>query len=71
MLDVTKLRSLTREDLAALGVGQVAYVRPVTIDGMQAYSIHAANGQAMGAVASSTAAFAAIRQNDLELATLQ
>lgn len=71
MFDVNTLRNLTPQDFASLGVGQVAYVRPVVIDGMQAYAIHAANGQPLGALASSAAALGAIRQNDLEPVTLQ
>ncbi len=70
MFDVKTIRKITEQDFAALGLGEVAYVRPITIDGSLAYAIHAANGRAMGALASDSAAKAAIRQNDLEPVSL-
>ncbi len=70
MYDVKTARSISQQDLAALGLGEVAYVRPVVIDGTPGFAIYAANGMAMGAVASSQAAQMAIRQNELEPVSL-
>ncbi len=66
MYDVKTIREITEQDLAALGLGQVAYVRPIIIDGSLAYAVHAANGHTLGALPSDAAAQMAIRQNDLE-----
>ncbi len=66
MYDVKTIRNITQQDLAALGLGEVAYVRPITIDGSLAFAIHAANGRAIAALASDAAAQMAIYQNDLE-----
>ncbi|GAB5470665.1 MAG: hypothetical protein Kilf2KO_36950 [Rhodospirillales bacterium] len=66
MYDVKTVRELSTKDLAALGLGQVAYLKPIVIDGQKAIAIHAANGLALGAVPSSLAALAALRDNDLE-----
>lgn len=66
MYDVKTIRNITQQDLAALGLGEVAYVRPITIDGSLAYAVHTANGRAIAALASDAAAQMAIRQNDLE-----
>ncbi|MEO1192123.1 MAG: hypothetical protein AAFY02_10225 [Pseudomonadota bacterium] len=66
MLDVKTARDLSAQDFASLGLGQVAYLRQVTIDGTPAITIHAANGQALGAVPTPAAALAALRDNELD-----
>ena len=57
---------ISRQDFILLGVDQVAYVKPVDVEGKRAYSIHAADGTAMKLVADYETAFAAIRQHNLE-----
>ena len=64
------LRGLSSQDLLALGVSQVAYIKPVEQDGHRYFAIHAADGTQMAIVASREAAWAAIRQHDMELVTL-
>lgn len=39
-----QLREISAQDFLALGKEQVAYVRPVEIDGKQAFAVHAADG---------------------------
>ncbi len=41
------IRHLSQEQLAQLGVSQVAYVKPVMMNGTRAYAIHAADGEPM------------------------
>jgi hypothetical protein len=61
------LRHITADALAHLGIEQVAYVKPVTLeDGGTAFAIHAADGQEMAMLADREVAFATVRQNDLE-----
>jgi hypothetical protein len=65
------VRSLEREqmtpqELAVLGVQDVAYVRSVDDEGKPAFAIYAADGTQMAVVASRDLAFAVIRQNDME-----
>ena len=61
------LRHITADALAHLGIEQVAYVKPVTLDdGKTAFAIHAADGQEMAVMADREVAFATVRQNDLE-----
>ena len=55
-------------DLEALGLSEVAYLRRATVDNVDGYSIHAANGVAIGFAPAEHAAIAAIMTNDLELA---
>lgn len=59
-------RRLTAADLAALGMEDVAYVKPVIVNGAYAYAIHAADGQQLAVVPNRALALATVRQNDLE-----
>ncbi len=60
-----KLRELSPTDLASLGLNDIAFVKPVVVEGEPAFGIHAADGTPMAVVAAHDLAFAAIRQNDL------
>lgn len=40
----TKLREISAQDFLALGKEQIAYVRPVEVDGRKAFAVHAADG---------------------------
>ncbi len=66
MTIVEKLRTLSPTDFATLGMSDLAYVKPVWVDGKIAYAIHAADGTSMAVVNDRALAFAAIRQHDLE-----
>jgi len=61
-----ELRNLSPRDFARLGVEDVAYLRPVVLNGAQAFSIHAADGTPIGAAPSAQLAAAAIRQHEME-----
>jgi hypothetical protein len=63
------IRHLTVEQLAGLGVSQIAYVKPVMMNGTRAFAIHAADGTPMAVADDEEVAFAAIRQHEM-LATL-
>ncbi len=56
----------SHEDFVLLGVNHVAYVKPVEIDGRQAFAIHAADGTQIKLLADQDLAIATIRQNSLE-----
>ena len=59
------IRHLSVEQLQALGVSQIAYVRPVLVDGNAAFAIHAADGTPMAVAGDCDVAFAAIRQHEM------
>ena len=59
------LRHLSVQDLAKLGVSQIAYVRPVVVNGTQAFSIHAADGTPMAVTGDRDVAMAAIAQHEM------
>jgi hypothetical protein len=52
-------------DLAALGLQEVAYVKPVTVEGANAFGVYAADGTEIAIMADRDIAMAAIRQHDL------
>jgi hypothetical protein len=58
--------AISVQDLMQLGLQEVAYVKPVQIDGQSAVAVHAADGTQMAVMRSRESAFAAVRQNDLE-----
>jgi hypothetical protein len=58
---------LTRFDLANWGIENVAYVKPVSVDGEgAAYGIFAADGTELAQMDNRDEAIVTIRQNDLE-----
>ena len=59
------VRSLTVEQLARLGVSQIAYVKPVELNGMHGFAIHAADGTPMAMAQDRAIAFAAILQQEM------
>lgn len=60
------LRQLSPADWAAFGVHQIAYIRPVLVNGVRGISIHAADGTPIGAAPDARLAIAAILQHDME-----
>ena len=61
-----KIRTMSRNDLATLGLNNVAYVRVGANDGVPGFIIHAADGHSVGFAPSLPMARQMIRQNDLE-----
>lgn len=59
-------RALSEEALAALGVPDSAYVRPVTHEGREAYAICSADGTLLAIAATRELAFSTVRQNEME-----
>ncbi len=59
------IRRLTARQLAALGITEIAYLRPVTVNGERAYSIHAADGTPMALAGDLALAMAAVSQHEL------
>jgi hypothetical protein len=61
---------LAVQDFLALGIKELAYVKPIAVgDGETSrlvFAIHTANGAAVGAAETEELAFAAIRENGLE-----
>lgn len=60
------LKRLSAADWARFGVAEIAYIRPVVVNGVRAMAIHAADGTPIGAAPSAELAMAAIRQHEME-----
>jgi len=66
MQTMEQMRQMTANDLAMFGMQDIAYVKPVLVDGNAAYAIHAADGTQMALINNRDLAFAVVRQNELE-----
>ena len=62
MMDI---RHLSEAQLAQLGMAQIAYVRPVVMNGEAGFAIHAADGTPMAVAGDRDVAIAAILQHDM------
>lgn len=65
------MRHLSEVQLASLGMAEIAYLKPVVVNGTPAFAIHAADGTAMALAADAEVAMAAIRQHGLEPVRVQ
>jgi hypothetical protein len=61
----TDIRHLSELQLARLGLSQIAYVRPVVVDGTPGFAIHAADGTTMAVAPDEETAIAAIMQHEM------
>lgn len=68
--EADKLRHITLQEFAHWGMPDLAYIRPVTVNGEKAYAIHAADGTPMALMPDFAVAQAAVLQNDLEPLTV-
>jgi hypothetical protein len=59
------IRHLSAEQLAQLGVSQIAYVKPVMVNGQNGFAIHAADGTPMAMAEDRDVAMAAIVQHEM------
>lgn len=62
------IRHLSPDQLMRLGVSQVAYVKPVMMNGVQAWAIHAADGSPMAVAGERQMAIAAILEHEMAAA---
>ena len=62
---ILDIRKVTQAQLMQLGMAQLAYVKPVWMDGATAFAIHAADGSPMAVAADCDLAVAAIVQHEM------
>ncbi len=60
------VRHMTEGQLAALGVSHIAYVKPVKVNGIDGFAIHAADGTPMAVAGDRAVAVAAILQHEMQ-----
>lgn len=63
--EAVDIRKLTQAQLMQLGMAQLAYVKPVWMDGTTAFAIFAADGSPMAVAADCDLAVAAIMQHEM------
>jgi hypothetical protein len=63
-------KTVSLHDLGSYGLETLAYIKPVTVDGHIYHSIHAADGTPLTIIAERELAFATVRQNDMEPASV-
>jgi hypothetical protein len=59
------VRHLSEQQLATLGVSHIAYVKPVMVNGVQGFAIHAADGTPMAVAGDRDVAVAAVVQHEM------
>jgi hypothetical protein len=64
-LERIDIRQVSVEQLARLGVAQIAYVKQVMLNGAPAFAIHAADGTPMAVADNQDLAIAAVVQHEL------
>ncbi len=63
---IQRIRQMSCQELALFGVQEMAYVKPILVDGVKNYAVHAADGTAMAVLDDRDTAFAMLRTHDLE-----
>ena len=59
------IRHLSTRELRALGVSEIAYIKPVTVDGEAVFAIHAADGTPMALTGDREVAMAAVLRHEM------
>lgn len=62
---VFDIHHISAEELATLGIAEIAFVKPVMTDNGPAFAIHAADGTPMAIASDASLAQAAIIQHDM------
>jgi hypothetical protein len=60
------IRHLSAEQLGSLGVSHIAYVKPIEVNGLPGFAIHAADGTPMAVAGDRNVAVAAIIQHEMQ-----
>lgn len=61
------IRNISSRELAVFGMQDLAYVKPVVVNGVTAFAVHAADGTQVAVLPDLEIARATVRQHDLEL----
>jgi hypothetical protein len=62
---ILDIRHISAEQLGQLGLQQIAYVKPVVVNGSACFAIHAADGTPMALAGGLDVAMAAIAQHEM------
>ena len=70
MPNLIDLRHISAEQFAQLGMKQIAYLKPIVVNGSARFAIHAADGTRIAIAEGLDVAIAAIVQHEMEPAQL-
>lgn len=70
MLDTAALKTLTQQDFAMLGFGEVAYIRPVMVQGEEIFAVMSADGRQIDLAGDRNSADMAAFDKDLAVVAL-
>ena len=70
MTELQPFGRIPPQEFAQFGMSDVAYIKPVLVNSLPAFAIHAADGTEMAVLNDRDVAFAAVRQHDLEPVSL-
>ena len=70
MLETIALKTLTQQDLAALGIGEIAYLRVMSVQGEEIIAVMGADGRQVGLAPDRDSAVIAALQHDLVVVPL-
>jgi hypothetical protein len=66
MNEIERIRHMSSRELALFGMQDLAYVKPVLVDGVTAFAVHAADGTQVTVLPDREIALVTVRQHDLE-----
>ena len=66
MKEFEHVRQISTREFALLGMQDLAYVKPVIVNGVTAFAVHAADGTQVAVLPDREIAVATVRQHDLE-----
>lgn len=70
MLESVTPKTLSQQDLAILGIGEIAYLRPVSVQGEEVIAVMGADGRQVGLAPDRDNATLAAMQHELLLVSL-
>jgi hypothetical protein len=66
MNEIERIRHMSSRELALFGMQDLAYVKPVLVNGVTAFAVHAADGTQITVLPDREIALATLRQHELE-----
>ena len=60
------IRRMSESEMMALGTDDIAFVKPVVVNGTYAYAIYSADGEQLATAPNRAVAFATVRDNDMD-----
>ena len=66
MKEIERIRHMSSRELALFGMQDLAYVKPVLVNGVTAFAVHAADGTQVTVLPDREIALVTVRQHELE-----